>query len=420
MKMILTGMLSLGVVLASVDISVAQTSAPNRYGNSVHEVSVPARARPGYDPVGARAGSFFFYPFIVESVLYDDNVFATKTNEQDDLVITTSPNLLILSDWGRHRLDFKFGVTDYRYMDFSSENHTDLYGQSDWQFDITRDFNIAGSLGAAQLTEARGQADAPTAAAEPTTFRKYDVSLSLNKRFNRFTLQVGGAVQNLDYDDVDAIGGGTIDQDARDGTVYTAIVRTAYEFSPGYHIFGLVEGNQRDFGLEATDDRDSKGIEGRAGLEFEITHLIKGEISAGYFMQDYERAGFDDVSGFAFKGGVLWNPTQLMTVHLSGERRVSETSVAGASGHTDTLLTSKIDYEIMRNLIGSPFINYTIEDYDGVVREDKTLKAGISMELLINRYLRASAFYAYTTKDSNDDTFDYDKNVVGGSLKVQF
>ena len=233
-------------------------------------------------------------------------------------------------------------------------------------------------------------------------------------------MQVGGAVQALDYDDVKALDNSIIDQDIRDGHVYTGVVKLAYEFSPGYRVFGLVEGNQRDFGDDIIDDRDSKGIEGRAGLEFEVTHLIKGEVSAGYFEQDYDQVGFANTSGMAFKGGLLWNPTQLMTVNLSGERRISETSVAGSSGHVDTILSSRVDYEIMRNLIGSPFINYTIEDYEGVDREDKTLQAGVNLQWLINRNLSAGAFYTYTTKDSNLDTFDYDKNVVGGSLKVQF
>lgn len=420
MKIILTGFLSLGVVLASVDFSVAQTASPNRYGNAVQEYSVPGRARPGYDAVGARAGSFFFYPFIVESILYDDNVFASNTNKQDDWILTSSPNLLVLSDWGRHKLDFKFGLTDYRHRDFSKESHTDFYAKSDWQIDVTRDFNVAGSLGAASLTEGRGESDAPTSAAEPTTFRKYDASLSLNKQFNRFTLQVGGAARVFDYDSVDAIGGGTIDQNGRDGTIYTAVARAAYEFSPGYRVFGLMEGNKRNFGRELTDDRDSKGYQARAGLEFEITRLVKGEISAGYFEQDYEKIGFANASGMAFKGGLLWNPTMLMTVNLTGERLVSETSVAGASGHVDTILSGRVDYEIMRNLIGSPYISYTLEDYEGVDREDKTLQAGISMQLLINRHISTSAFYTFTTKDSNLDTFDYDKNVVGGSVKIQF
>ncbi len=420
MKLFLTGMLSLGVVLASVGGSSAQTATPERSASTVHAASVGGRARGDYDSLGIRAGSFFLYPSVIETFAYDDNVFATKTNKKDDFVITSAPTLQILSNWGRHRLDLLLGAVDVRHVDFSSEDHTDFNGLVDWQIDVTRNFNIASKLGASLLTEQRGQADAPTAAAEPTDYRKYDASLSLNKQFNRFTLQVGGAVQALDYDDVTALDGSTIDQDIRDGHVYTGVVKAAYEFSPGYRVFGLVEANQRDFGDDIVDDRDSTGIEGRAGLEFEVTHLIKGEVSAGYFEQNYDQAGFANTSGMAFKGGLLWNPTQLMTVNLSGERRISETSVAGSSGHVDTVLSSRIDYEIMRNLIGSPFVNYTIEDYQGVNREDKTLQAGINMQLLINRHLSAGAFYTFTTKDSNLDTFDYDKNVVGGSLKIQF
>ena len=76
---------------------------------------------------------------------------------------------------------------------------------------------------------------------------KLESSLSLNKSFNRLIVQLGGAIQHLDYDDVAGVGGIVVDQDIRDGEIYTAILRSAYEFSPGYRFFTLVEGNWRDF-----------------------------------------------------------------------------------------------------------------------------------------------------------------------------
>lgn len=419
-KVILTGLLSTAAVFAQFDASSAQSASPERYTNSVQRVSVGNRARGDYDSLGVRAGSYFFYPYTLETFSYDDNVFASRTNESEDWVLISAPTLLMLSNWGQHQLDFKFGAVDYRHREFDSENRTDVFGQSDWRIDVSRDFNIAGTLGVAQLHEARGQSDTPTAASEPVEYRKYDATLSLNKQFNRLSAHVGGGVERLDYDDVLSTGGININEDVRDGNKFTAVGKLAYEFSPGFRFFGLAQGNERRYDEHVIDNRDSKGIEGRAGLEFEVTHLVTGEISGGYMMQDYDSAAFDNTTGYAFHGALTWNPTQLMTVNLSGDRIISETTVAAASGHVDTLVSASVDYEILRNLIGSPYVRYTIEDYQGVNREDKTLQAGVSLQMLLNRYMSAGAYYAYTTKDSNDDTYDYDKNVVGGMLKVQF
>jgi hypothetical protein len=398
----------------------AEGTGPTRAKNSVQAVSVGNRARGDYESLGVRAGSYFFYPFVLETFSYDDNVLSSKTNKVDDWFITSSPTLLMLSNWGRHQLDFQFGLTDYRYMDQTSENHTDFYAGSDWRIDVTRDFNLAGTLKATKLAEARGDADTSTAAAEPTEYRQYDATLSVNKQFNRLSVHVGGGIQAYDYDDVAAVGGGTIDQDNRDGRIYSAVGKLAYEFSPGYRMFGLVQGNQRDFGDDATDDRDSKGLEARAGVEFEVTRLVKGEISAGYMTQTYDWSSFDDVGTYALSGSLLWNPTQLMTVSLSANRRISETTVATSSGHVDTILKAGVDYEVLRNLIASPWVSYTLEDYQDIDREDKTLSTGLSLQVLLNRHISAGAYYTFTTKDSDVDTYDYDKNVVGGTLKIQY
>jgi hypothetical protein len=318
-------------------------------------------------------------------------------------------------------LDFKLGVSDYRYITFTKENHTDYFGEGNWRLDVSRDFNIAGGFSAARLHEARGSSDSPASADEPTPYNKYDASISFNKQFNRLSVQLGGAVQHLDYQDVDAVGGGTIDQDLRDGTIYTGVLKKSYEFSPGYRVFGLIEGNKRLFkGSATTTDRDSKGIEGRTGVEFEISRVMAGEFSLGYLYQDYESASFKDVRGLAAKGALLWNPTQLMTITLNGERRVSETSYSTASSHLDTIVSAQLDYEIMRNLIGSPFVSYTLEDYQGVSREDRTVNTGLSLDYFINRNFSVGATYTFVKKDSNIDTIDYDKNQVGGWVKLQF
>lgn len=389
---------------------------------TVSQMTVKNRKRDGFDPVGVRVGSYFLYPFATTGVLYDDNVFSVNLGEETDTIWTSTGGLLLQSDWGRHLLDFEFGVSNFVHAEFSDEDHTDFYGKAIGRIDVSRDFNIGVNAGAARLTEPRGSSDSPTSAAEPTQYTKIDASVSFNKQFNRIGLQVGGAVQDLDYDDVDAIGGGKIDQDVRDGQIYTAVLKTSYEFSPGYRAFALVEGNWREFGDNslATLRRNSDGIETRGGVEFEISRVMSGTISAGYLRQEYDAAVFDPVEGVAAEANILWNPTMLMTVELNAKRRVSETTFSTASGHLDTLLSAKVDYEILRNLIGSANVSYIKEEYEGVKREDDTLSTGVSLEYLINRNMSAQAYYVFTTKDSTISNFNYDKNQVGGSVKVQF
>ena len=388
---------------------------------SVQGDAVKSRPRPAYDPLGIHLGSFYLLPSVRSEITHDDNVFSASNGRRDDFIYKTIGSALLNSGWGRHMLNFSLSASDFRYDQFTKENHIDLSAGTNWRIDATEQFNITGDAKLARLSEGRGSSDAATGAAEITKYTKYNGSLYFNKTFNRLKVRLGGSVEHVDYDDPDAIGGGTVDQDFRDGTTYNVEIKKSYEFSPGYRFFMLGEGNKREFkGSATTIKRDSKGVEGRAGFEFEFSRLLMGEFSAGYLFQNYETASFKDVKALAAKGSVVWNPTRLMTVNLSGERLVSETSVTGASSHLDTILSAQIDYEILRNLIGSPNISYSLEDFQGISRKDKTLKAGFSLEYLANRYLRAGGGYTFTKKDSPVSGSSYEKNEISGWIKVQY
>ena len=46
-----------------------------------------------YEPLGIRAGSFLIYPTLSVSEAYDDNVFATDNDTEDDWITLISPRV---------------------------------------------------------------------------------------------------------------------------------------------------------------------------------------------------------------------------------------------------------------------------------------------------------------------------------------
>ncbi len=409
------GLLSTGSVWAQTVGLGPQISPPS---NSVEEAGVMWRALNFVPP---RVGSFFFYPYVSTTLLYNDNLFSARTNKESDLVWTKEAGVAMVSDWGRHMLSAAVNVVNTTHRANPNDNYTNFRSRLNGRIDVMRDLNIGIALGAARSQESRGSTDSPTSAAEPTVVHTYDGFVSLNKRFNRLTVQVGGGVTYLDYFDVSAVGGGTIDQDNRDGLLYSAIFRSAYEFSPGYRTFVATALNKRDFrGRAGLPSRDSWGYETRAGLEAEITNLMTGSISVGYMTQDYADPTMADASGLALMGNLLWNPTRLMTVSLGVARRVSDTTVSNASSHVDTTVTARIDYEILRNLVGSPTASYIHEDYQGISRVDQTWQLGVALTFVLNRSINTQAFYRFTKKVSTDSSVAYEKNEVGGTVTLRF
>ena len=62
-----------------------------------------------YDPLGIRAGPFLIYPSLNVSEAYNDNVFATDNDTDDDFITLISPQLRAESNFSRHSLNFTAG-----------------------------------------------------------------------------------------------------------------------------------------------------------------------------------------------------------------------------------------------------------------------------------------------------------------------
>src|SRR4051794_25286779 len=112
-----------GLLAAAVLGDVAYAQAPDREPGSERR-SVLQKARPDYDPLGARVGSFLLLPAVEVRETYDSNIFATPSNEKGDFYTTIHPELQLRSNWNNHALAFQASGDIKRYADHVSENTT--------------------------------------------------------------------------------------------------------------------------------------------------------------------------------------------------------------------------------------------------------------------------------------------------------
>ena len=378
---------------------------------------VMERARPGYDPVGIRAGSFMVFPKASVNESYNDNIYATDGNETDDFITTLSTGISANSVWGRHALSLSGGVSQMLYADNSDENRFDWNLGGAGRLDITRDTSLNASARYAQLHEDRGDPNASTALSkEPIEYDLFTSSADLNHRFNRITTKLGVAYTNYDYKDATSLSGTTIDEDARDRDEYTETARVGYFVSPDTNVY--VEGrfDQRRYNQSSASSRDSDGWAALAGTEFKITRLTQGNVYAGYQERDYKGAGLGSTQGLAYGLDVKWFATPLTTVTLSGDSRVEETTVAAASGYDRNSIAFNVDHELLRNLILSGGASYTNDDFNDDPRSDDVTGGHLGVKYLLNRNFDLGLNYNFTNRDSNAAGFDYTRNVIGLTL----
>jgi hypothetical protein len=396
-------------------IKSPETTIPERQ-------SVLERPRSDYDPLGIRIGSFLAFPSVGLGETYDSNVFATSNNTKSDFYTTVSPSIAVRSDWNVHALGFSASSNTKRYASHVSENVTNFAVRADGRLDILRNIYAQGGASYQLLHEDRSSPDSVNGK-NPVEFHVTSANLSYIHEPGRLGARIDGTVDSYSYNNATASSGATIQQHDRDRLVYAVAPRISYEIVPGYHAFTKLTGNERDY-VQKFDSRgfqrSSRGWEVDVGTAIDLTHVVNGEVFAGYLSQYYDDSRLATDSGFAFGGNLLWNVTQLTSLRATMSRSVEETTQfatinaanVNASGYLQSAIKLAVEHELLRNVLLSGYVDYINADYQGITRTDDQYDANIGGRYLLNRNLSATADLTYSSRSSNVSGVGYDR-VVG-------
>lgn len=367
-------------------------------------VSVTQRPRPEYDALGVRSGAFIWRPALELGVEFNDNIFATATNEESDTIFVIAPSVTVDTTWSRHAFNAFANVRRNEYADFSSESTTDYALGAGGRLDISRGSAIMSGVSHSRSTEPRTSAGAAGFAAEPIRFDTTTFAIGAEHTFNRLRLRGGYDFAKSGYDDARLIGGGIASQGFRDQDMHRFTLRGDLAISPDTAVFARYRYNQRDFRLAppaVATNRDSDGYTLDVGVEFDLGGLARGEIGVGYMKQEYDSPAFGTVDGVSIDGMLEWFPTQLTTLTFTASRGIEDSGIAASSGYLGTTVSAQVDHELLRNVILTARLDYANDDYQGIDREDQRWGATVQATYLMNRNVGLSASYSHLDQSSS-------------------
>jgi hypothetical protein len=382
------------------------------------EMGVMERARPDYDAKGLPLGGFRLYPTLDLDAAGDTNVYRTQTATSGDAYFTIAPNLDLKSDWTNNLVEITAAVSHYRYVRADKESRTDWNLGGHGRLDILRGTTLDGEVDYVSTHEPRYSPDQPGNAAEPTHYSDLHAESRFTRNDGRLGFTFAGAFDRLDYDATPLVGGGVLNNDNRDERKYALKTRVSLELSEGYVFFVRGTYNSRGFDLRFTGDpnRNSHGYALDGGAEFRLTDLLRGETYLGYAEQDFHDP-LPNVGGIDFGAKLIWYPDALYTVHLSAQRRFTDTTIFGASVSDDRVVELGVDYELMRDLILQGGVSYTSSRFAGAVRNDTVWGASLQAQYLIDRNMRAVLGYDFSNRASSVPFGDYRDSTVHLGLK---
>lgn len=394
----------------------------------------PVYAHPqDYKPLGIRAGAFMLHPGVQLTGEYTDNaLFSSEKSEVDtvesDIIYHLRPYLSAQSNWSRHSLNLSAAADIARYDDLGVRDYEDYLFGATGRIDVrTRSFLTYG-LDYMMLHEDLNARNSEQGI-EPTEYTLTGGEVGYDHTFNRLSLSGEASLRRLNYDNARRDDGSVIDNQDRDRDLVELSLRAGYQFQTGRQLFARWSGSSVSYDRKLDRngfERDGEGQQIDAGLDFEISGKLTGDVFVSYAERQFDDPGLASVNGWGGGAGLHWMATQLTSVNLSAGTGVEDTTSATSAGYLRTFYSLRVDQELRRNLQLNGFASYGHNDYEvlpdappGARSSDDVWRFGIGFNWFLNRFVFFNLSYAYEKLDSNVPTDDYDVNRVWFGLTLE-
>ncbi len=373
-----------------------------------------------YDPIGIRLGGFVYFPEAEISGVATNNVLRTP-DPASDVYLDLNSTSRFVSDWKVHALEFRSRNALSFHDDFPTEDDRAWTLEARGRLDIAKRTNLQALISRNVGQESRGGIDASSAGERPDVTTD-QANLTLNHRFNRLSLQLRGAVTDLQYDNILSGPAPQINTDRNSVTTEQA-VRATWELKPTLSVFAEEEINQRNFEAPVPGDniaRDSTGTRTRAGLDFGTTgEYLRGEVSVGYGTQTPDDARLDEVTAFLIDGNLAWRLSDLTSLLFTAQTDIFDTNTTGSSAVASHQAGAQVRHAFRKYLIGTAGLTYTARDYEGVTLQENELRTTIGAEYFVNREIILFGRYEHIAFESNQALSDYNADDFRLGMRIR-
>ena len=342
---------------------------------------------------------------------YIDNIFATRRDEVDDLIVIVKPRLTYVVGSGDRRLaahvDGEFG----RYDEFGSEDYDDWSVGADGRYALSPGFVLLGGGDHEWKHENRSSPEAERGL-EPTEYERSYLFGGLQLRRGAVSARVAATVTGLDYSDVPA-SLGVINNDDRDRTQTELGSRASWQRRPGEEWFVQGALERRDYDTPFDDfgyDRDSDGLSLALGAGRAFSRRLTAEAFAGVMRQDYEDARLGEVTALDFGALVDWSGPAGLDLGFRLDRNIGETTLPASAAYVVTSGALNLTATPHPRLQVGAGLDAAFFDYQGSTRSETSVGLSGWGRYWVDPRVYVAVEHSFTQRTSTAAGFDYDEN----------
>jgi len=379
-------------------------------------VSVRERPRTAYEPDGIRIGNYIMLPEIgFRTSLSNDDIGGRSRDFKYDLHTALEAR----SQLPRHLLDFRAEGRATAHRDLEDLRYIDGKLKIIGRLDIDHQSSLFADAATEFVHQENVDEELPQGLGRPPAVWINRAEGGYRRRMGRIDASVGARYTRYDYQDAKTNDGQTLSQASRNYSVVEPFANVGYRFSPGYRVFAEVSGNRTESEGDALVNRDAVGMRAGAGVEFELSPLVRVMLKGGYVYQDYRQVGLQDIAAGTYQARLDWLVSPLVSLSFNTRRDVYATSFSEASARIVTAYGVKADYEIWRNLLLSAEGTFKLADYAGENRSDKIWLGRIGLDYMASKHWLFSVSYEHQELVSSEAGFDrtIDRFTVGAKYR---
>ncbi|SHG14541.1 Putative beta-barrel porin 2 [Marisediminitalea aggregata] len=354
---------------------------------------------------------------IDSSVVYDDNIYRlNKDLAKDDTYFNLSPTASLIGGFGKHVFKLNY-VGDY--AKFSNESDADFYDHDFrglFEFDHTSKLNSKFEAGYQYEHE------------DPGTINRVQLDIT---EYNKYSQNY--VAMSLSYGRIDSTGRVTAEykkterdyknnsSDFLDFSGHQILTRFNYRVAARTRLYLELLKATYDYKEVLTFQLDNSLNLYRAGVAWDFTNKLSGDINVGYQDRDYDQPDIQDISGLAYSGNVNWSINTYTDLKLNAIRESIDSSLEQTGGFLRTTYGIDFSHKL------TPLVKINLKSFyinDQLVfssqREDKRKNFEFNIEYKVSHSFEIASYYIFEKRDSTFSLAEFEANTIGLSFNLLF
>ncbi|MBU2979938.1 outer membrane beta-barrel protein [Alteromonas sp. C1M14] len=350
------------------------------------------------------------------SIVHDDNIYrVTDELAKSDDYLSIMPSIDLIGESGKQRYELSYSGDYAKFNDESDADFDDHVFKGKVSFDHTLKFS--SRLEAGYQSEHEDPGSINRVQLDITEYNKYDQNYFL---------------AGLSYGSEAAVGRLSFDYRRTDkdyknnGLDYLDFVsnqfsgRFTYRLAPKTRVYTQIIQTNYDYSPATTFELDNKYIRYLAGVTWDFTNKISGDINIGYQDRDYDLESLQDIDGFAYDGELNWAINTFTKVGIAATRESVDSSLEEVGGFLRTSYSLSFEHEITELLKLTADAGYLNDELVFTsTREDKRYAYEVGVEYAITRNIVLGSSYTYEERDSTDELANFEANIFRLSIAVE-